>query len=572
MKVVAKHVSLVKAGTDSRNITRAANLQARVWKILCRAAFAALVPYTAKANLVGDQLDWGYYAYGGSYYGVGGNFSVSGSGFTTVSGTFTDIENSTYFNIVANPSSVTFDYSPDNKSNGTVNWSPSALSLPPTIHNGIAINLISGSPVRSVTVDPATNMPGFSSSNISFSGNQIQVDWQNLPFNSSTKVKLDVNTGQTVYLDLGANSNAKYNIDGLLSNTSVTYSKPAASLTAAQVSQVLSDVRSVYANYNVNFTTTQPTAGPYETIYVGGTASNISASNSSISINPNTLGISQAINVMDSNPNDTAVVFSGNPAFSGAGGADLLGQVIAHETGHLIGLQHVLPPTELMYPYASTSATGISSSSVPIALINSAGSVVPVTLGWTQNSAADLLCAVGSVSGSTSCANADSLKSLAVFTSGFSTIYNAKLIVLPLGGGNDDTGVTEENIGTIDPGVSEDLYFPEYAGEKVILDGASTPGGSTDIFAGLPSGLSGDPTNPETFAISLSDLGGLDYYEVNPDGSYTNLGSLVLSEPDAGSSVPEPSGWTIVLVGLGGLVCVSQRSRTRRSSLTLLSA
>jgi hypothetical protein len=77
-----------------------------------------------------------------------------------------------YFNILGKPRSITFDYSPS--SGGT--WSASGLSLPPTIYNGIAIDMVSGPPFTSVTVDPATNMVGFDASHISFTANQIQVD------------------------------------------------------------------------------------------------------------------------------------------------------------------------------------------------------------------------------------------------------------------------------------------------------------------------------------------------------------------------------------------------------------
>jgi len=44
----------------------------------------------------------------------------------------------------------------------------------------------------SVTLDPTTTMAGFTPSNFSFTGSQIQVDWQNLPFDKTTIVKLDV--------------------------------------------------------------------------------------------------------------------------------------------------------------------------------------------------------------------------------------------------------------------------------------------------------------------------------------------------------------------------------------------
>jgi len=128
---------------------------------------------------VGAQMSWQYYAYGASYAGP---YLFIDKGVSV--GAF-----DSYFNILAKPRSITFDYSPS--VGGT--WSPSILSLAPTIYNGIAINMVSGPPFTSVTIDPATNMVGFDSSRISFTADQIQVDWQNLAFTSSTIVRLDIN-------------------------------------------------------------------------------------------------------------------------------------------------------------------------------------------------------------------------------------------------------------------------------------------------------------------------------------------------------------------------------------------
>jgi hypothetical protein len=102
-------------------------------------------------------------------------------------GTFTGIT-ITCFDIIADDTSITFDF----LTSGT--WSPSAASLAPTIRNGIAINMISGPSFTSVTINPAANMTGFGESRLSFTGSQLQVDWQNLGFNVYTIVKLDVTT------------------------------------------------------------------------------------------------------------------------------------------------------------------------------------------------------------------------------------------------------------------------------------------------------------------------------------------------------------------------------------------
>jgi hypothetical protein len=53
-------------------------------------------------------------------------------------------------------------------------------------------------PITSVTVNPATNMPGFSVANVSFDANNIYVNWQGLPVDPSYVVSLDVNSTAAV--------------------------------------------------------------------------------------------------------------------------------------------------------------------------------------------------------------------------------------------------------------------------------------------------------------------------------------------------------------------------------------
>ena len=137
----------------------------------------ALIPTAAQAQLEGSTLSYSYYAYGGLYSGP-----VS---FVVQPGTLGNFIG--YFNILADNSSITFQYT----TTGT--WSPSVTSLAPTIQNGIAIDSISAPTFTNVTIDKATNMTGFNSSDLSFTGSEIQVNWANLSFNTDTIVKLDVN-------------------------------------------------------------------------------------------------------------------------------------------------------------------------------------------------------------------------------------------------------------------------------------------------------------------------------------------------------------------------------------------
>ena len=51
--------------------------------------------------------------------------------------------------------------------------------------------------ILGVTIDPSTNLGGFSLSNISFTGDSITVNWQGLSFTDTTVVSLNVAFGDT---------------------------------------------------------------------------------------------------------------------------------------------------------------------------------------------------------------------------------------------------------------------------------------------------------------------------------------------------------------------------------------
>jgi hypothetical protein len=146
-------------------------------------------------SLVGSTVNWQYYAYGGAYTQ---NFSggTSSGSFVVACTTCGNFDG--YFLIDAGPNSITFDYSVCTTTSSCPNtWAASSLSLSPTIYNGIDLLFSGGPAITSVTIDPATNMAGFNSSYLSFTGGEIQVDWHSLPFDSTTIVKLDVNGTST---------------------------------------------------------------------------------------------------------------------------------------------------------------------------------------------------------------------------------------------------------------------------------------------------------------------------------------------------------------------------------------
>ena len=144
-----------------------------------------LSPLVAHANLMGSTITSQYY-YGGGAYGSPTTFVVNGGVGASYFG---------YFNVVANASTITFDFSilPS-----PTYFSSSPLSLAPTVHNGLALSMVSGPTFLNVALDPTSNLAGFTSINFSFTGNQIQVDFQNLNVNSTNKVVLDVATTSPV--------------------------------------------------------------------------------------------------------------------------------------------------------------------------------------------------------------------------------------------------------------------------------------------------------------------------------------------------------------------------------------
>ena len=57
--------------------------------------------------------------------------------------------------------------------------------------------------ILGVSIDPASNLAGFSLSNISFTENQIAVNWQGLSFTESTILSLNVTFGSTAVPEPG---------------------------------------------------------------------------------------------------------------------------------------------------------------------------------------------------------------------------------------------------------------------------------------------------------------------------------------------------------------------------------
>lgn len=155
---------------------------------------------------------------------------------------------------------------------------------------------------------------------------------------------------QTVFLDFGPNSNALFSIDVAgHPSIAINYNKSDSGLGISDITSIVNTVAGIYSGYNVNFLTIPPASGPYHTVYIGDTLASINLNPSLASLFTNKTGIARNINIGNSNPQDSSVVFSGLGGFYTVcfsltllcPNDSLIAQVIAHETGHLLGLFHV---------------------------------------------------------------------------------------------------------------------------------------------------------------------------------------------------------------------------------------
>lgn len=161
--------------------------------LFAAAALAAgACPSAAFAGLAGSFARADYYFNGGLYQGNFASGTVEAFGSTL--GTFVDGTTS-LFRISANDSQVIIDFSPAPPEPRT--WTPSVASLNSNglyVDNGFAMYFFGAPEITGVSVNAATNMVGFSSSNLTFNSGAIAIAWAGLPFDPSTVVVLDVAT------------------------------------------------------------------------------------------------------------------------------------------------------------------------------------------------------------------------------------------------------------------------------------------------------------------------------------------------------------------------------------------
>lgn len=141
-------------------------------------------PGRADAGFLGKTLSYEYLFPNTSTVFTSSTFVVTG-GVERTSLNQTGNGGSDFATFDVSDNSITVDfYNPTSGFNSWSNADFNGFHVADTTNNVI--------PITGVTVNPATNMVGFTASNVSFDANNIFVNWQSLRFNSDTLVRLDV--------------------------------------------------------------------------------------------------------------------------------------------------------------------------------------------------------------------------------------------------------------------------------------------------------------------------------------------------------------------------------------------
>jgi Ca2+-binding RTX toxin-like protein len=317
---------------------------------------------------------------------------------------------------------------------------------------------------------------------------------------------------QVVYLDF---SPEVVTWNGFIFNS--TFSMPGFSATQALKDAVITQLNTIYKDFLVEYTLNKPTTGDFSTVYIGGDEGNTP---SKLGVDNDTLGLANNIDKGNSNPNDVALVFTKNFTDNGlAVSAPLLAQVIAHESGHLFGLRHVLDSAQLMYPIAQASSTVIGGST-KLAEINNSGTVAPV--GGLQDSHTELANNLGLVQSSIVTKQSSFLDTiLNQFNFNFSSLGSSKLYDPEVGVyTSSGDAISFVHLADLTSSSSFGFTLSVAPGDSIIFAAKSDPNGDYNIFStNGGSGATGSSLNFGNFAVGVPDSAGtfsFNFGQLNP--------------------------------------------------------
>lgn len=353
---------------------------------------------------------------------------------------------------------------------------------------------------------------------------------------------------QTVFLDFDAGS---LEFDSLLGETS-GLTLPGAGYSNAQQATVLATVEEIYSAFQVDFVREEPISGPFSTIHVGGSISDLPGD---LAATDGLLGLAEKIDSGNKDKSDNAFVLSGE---IGSDPDDLLliAQSIAHQAGHLFGLRHVSDPGELMFPLAGAERTNIGGA---FSLAEFDQNDVLVEFPFFQNSFAELANNLG-------LADADLVESVSLedeitkfftleLTSDAATLRDARVIVAD-GAGNV---IELLDLGPVRPGEIVSFFAPAIGSDTIALIGKTAAGGDFDL-AMTPAGLTSFSFEGrsqadviEVLGIDVSALtgGAFNISQTASGGSLSTVGG-VATNTTGRSQIPATEGADVLTAAEGG--------------------
>ncbi|MFN0038401.1 MAG: LEPR-XLL domain-containing protein, partial [Burkholderiales bacterium] len=144
---------------------------------------------------------------------------------------------------------------------------------------------------------------------------------------------------QTFFLDLDGEMDVDYRGPVLVRDVDVEAFKAPGQLVGQEdeiISALLASLGEEFAGFEIDFTLDRPANGDYSTIFIGGDGSAFSEYGQF-------LGLSEQIDAGNLDHGDNAFIFSENIDVRGLSAAQLgaqLAELVEHEAGHLIGMEH----------------------------------------------------------------------------------------------------------------------------------------------------------------------------------------------------------------------------------------